>query len=363
MIDFTPLTDVVGDAGAAAVIGALLGLGFGVLAQRSQFCVRSAVLEANTGAPGKALSVWFAALGSAIAAVTFLVLWDGIAVEAVKLRTDPVGLSGAAIGGLLFGAGMILARGCASRHLVLAATGNLRSWVTFGVFALTVAATIWGPLSPFQSAISGLWVLSPNYSDGLAALGLGGEVAIAAGIAIVLAAIVLAVRQRHVLAAAGGIGIGLLVAAGWALTTGLAGHTFEPTQIESLAFTAPAGNVIMALRAPFEAIAMFDTGFIPGVFAGAVVAAILFRAIKLQWFASVGDAVRYAVGAVLMGFGGVMALGCSVGSMSNAALMVTSSWVALVMIWVGASLAYQLIDAPATTSGQLPVASDVAPAR
>ena len=86
-------------------------------------------------------------------------MMGAIALEAIAVRINPVSLSGALFGGLLFGAGMVLARGCASRHLVLAASGNVRSVVTFAIFAVAALAAISGPLAPLRQAISSLWMI------------------------------------------------------------------------------------------------------------------------------------------------------------------------------------------------------------
>ena len=346
MIDFTPLTDRFGDAGAAVVIGALVGLAFGLLAQRSGFCARSAVIGIARGSSSPALLVWLAALGSGVVLAMLAIGAELISLEAVRLRAEPASLSGAIVGGVLFGVGMVLARGCASRHLVLAASGNLRAIVTFGLFAAVALATIAGPLVPVRQALSGLWMIGPQSNDAAALVGLSSGLVTALG-GLVLAGVVLIalLRGRSRLAVAGGALVGAVIVAGWVLTSGLAGHTFEPTQVETAAFTAPAANVLRYLSAPSEMALTFDVGLIPGAFIGALVAAVLFGDFRLQWFASARDAVRYAGGAVLMGFGGVLAIGCTVGSLGNAVLMITSSWAALIAILIGGIVADRLVDA------------------
>jgi len=267
----------------------------------------------------------------------------------VQLRTSPVGLSGAAIGGLLFGAGMILARGCASRHLVLAATGNLRAWVTFAVFSIVALASISGPLAPLRRALTGLLAVHPSNADVLALAGLSASAGIAIGAAIIVAAVALGLYRGKLAAVAAGLGVGLSIAAGWALTSALAGLTFEPTQVETLAFTAPSANFAATIASAKawsgDWLWTFDLGLIPGVFFGALLAGLIFRELEFQWFASLLASVRYLAGAALMGLGGVSALGCTIGSIGNAALMITSSWVALVAIWVGAAVTHRLVDA------------------
>ena len=105
---------VVLSAGAAA-----MGVVFGFAAQRSRFCARAAVIETAEGRLGERFCVWFLAFASALVAVQALALSGGLDRAATRFIGQPGSLSGAIVGGLLFGAGMILTRGCASRLLIL----------------------------------------------------------------------------------------------------------------------------------------------------------------------------------------------------------------------------------------------------
>jgi uncharacterized protein len=346
MIDFTPLTDRFGDAWATAIVGALIGLCFGIFAQRSRFCLRSAAIEVGRGTPGQAVLVWLVTLGAGVALAAVASDAGLISLEAIRLRAEPASLSGAVVGGLLFGVGMVLARGCASRHLVLAATGNLRAWVTFGLFAVVALATISGPLAPVRQMIGAAWMIGPQSNDVAALAGLDRHIVAASGVVLVFGVGAVSIaRGTGRLAVVGGALVGATIVAGWILTSALAGHTFEPTPVKSASFTAPAANLLRYMAAPASSAVTFDIGLIPGAFMGALVAAGLFREIKLHWFASAADAVRYVAGAVLMGFGGVLAIGCTVGALSNAVLMITASWVALAAMAIGGVLADRVLDA------------------
>lgn len=337
MLDFTPVTDRLGDAGAAILVGALVGALFGSLAQRSRFCLRAAVHEvARTEYRGR-LGLWLAAVGAAIAATQLLTGAGLIDTFAVRALNEGPSLSGALLGGLLFGGGMMLANGCASRHLVLAGTGNLRALVVFALFAITAAATIQGPLAPLQQVIAGAWRLESGAGNALSAMGHGASTGIAAGAGVLAIGLWLAVRANELASRiAAGLGVGLVIALGWYLTTALSRHTFDPTPVESAAFTAPAAHVAALIVAPGKVPLGFDTGFLPAVLLGAFVTALWSREFRVAWFPSVALAARYAVGAALMGFGGVLAIGCSVGGLANASVMITASMVALLAMWAGA---------------------------
>ncbi len=320
MVDFAVWAERLGDAGAAAAVGAIMGLAFGFAAQRTGFCARSAFIDVGRGRTSRALPVWLAGFGSALASGA--VLSGAITQTAIPLKVDPASVSGAVAGGVLFGAGMVLARGCASRHLILAGTGNLRSWVTIVVFAAVALAAIAGPLAAIRRAVTGLWTIPPAQNELTAALGGLTIAPLAIGLTAVLAAIAMAFANRTGrVAVFGGAGIGLLVTIGWVLTSRLAGQTFEPTQVETVAFTAPAANALALALSGGERTLSFDIGLVPAVVIGAA-AASLFGGFRLQWFGSAQAAIRYVAGAALMGFGGVMALGCTVGALGNAALSI-----------------------------------------
>jgi hypothetical protein len=79
------------------------------------------------------------------------------------------------------------------------------------------------------------------------------------------------------------------------------------------------------------------------VLLGALLAAAASNEFRLQWFASAASATRYGAGAVMMGFGGVLAIGCSVGGVANAALMISASLLALGAMWVGGLVAGRIL--------------------
>lgn len=345
MIDFAPLMETLGDAGAATAVGAALGLAFGFVAQRSRFCLRSASIEVAEGRPSVATAVWLAAFGAAILACAVATINGAIATQSIMIKVNPASLSGALAGGAMFGIGMVLARGCASRHLVLAATGNLRAWVTIGLFATIALATISGPLALLRRAMSGLLVIRPATNDAVALAGLTDTAAVALGaLALAVAASIAFVARRGALAMIGGAIIGGVLAIGWVVMSALASQTFETTTIATVSFTAPLAHLLSDAGSAFATHVGFDGGLVGGVVVGAALAAILFGEFRVQWFPSLRAAVRYLLGAVLMGVGGVLALGCSVGTLSNTALMVTTSWAALAAMWVGAMATHRLVD-------------------
>jgi uncharacterized membrane protein YedE/YeeE len=149
----------------------------------------------------------------------------------------------------------------------------------------------------------------------------------------------------------GGIGTGLMVAAGWWFTYTIANESFQVVQVQGLTFSGPSAEWLMrVLTAPSSPIG-FDFGLLPGVFAGSFLGAMIGRDLKLECFRD-GDysMPRYVIGAVLMGFGSMLAGGCAVGAgMTGGAIFALTAWLALVGMWLGAGITDRLLDSPATT--------------
>ncbi|MCW5635457.1 MAG: YeeE/YedE family protein [Rubrivivax sp.] len=324
-----------------------LGVAFGFLAQRSRFCLRSAVIEFARRHGGGKLTVWLFAFAASLIGTQALVLagaFDSSQARQIAMRGS---LSGAAVGGALFGVGMILARGCASRLLVLAAQGNLRSVLSGLVFAVVAQASWSGLLAPQRLAISEWWTIDGGGArDLIAGTGIGHMGALAFGAVWLAAALWWARRQRVPAWGWGGaLGVGLVVAGAWGFTQAVALASFDPVGVHSLTFAGPSAEVLThVLFAPDKPVG-FDVGLVVGVFAGSFLAAALFGELKLEGFHSGASMRRYLVGAVLMGFGAMLAGGCAVGAgLSGASVFTVTAWVTLACMWAAAALTDRLLD-------------------
>ncbi len=357
-MDLTALFDVTGEAGAAALIGLAAGLVFGVGAQRSRFCLRAAVIEFVRLNIGVRMAVWLLVFTAAIAFTQGLIRLDLLDVSEARQLASRGSLSGAIVGGLIFGAGMILTRGCASRLLVLSATGNLRALLSGLIFAVTAQASLHGQLSPLREWIAGLWTIQGFESRHLLALaGLGSDLGPAIGLAWFALAIGFAwlVRVRIAIFA-GACVVGAAVAFGWASTYALSRQAFEQIPVESITFSGPSADTLMFVLNPPGGALDFDIGLVPGVFLGAFIAAWLAGELKLQGFRSGQAMRRYVAGAVLMGFGGMLAGGCAVGAgITGGSVFAVTAWVTLAAMWLAAGVTDALVDRRAEDTGELPV--------
>jgi uncharacterized protein len=342
------LIDLLGEAGAISAAGLAIGVAFGFFAQRSRFCLRAAVIEFARGTREGKLTVWLFAFATAVLATQLFILAGWLDVSEARQLASRGSLSGAAIGGLMFGVGMVLARGCSSRLLVLAAQGNLRALLSGLVFAVTAQAAMTGILSPARQAITGWWTIDGGSARDLIAItGIGHGGAALFGAAWLVAALVWARRQRvHFWGWLGAVGVGLMVAVAWLVTYRISRAAFDSViPIQALSFTGPSADVLMLVLTPAGQALKFDIGLVPGVFIGSFLSALLWRELRLEGFQGGAAMRRYIAGAVLMGFGGMLAGGCAVGAgVSGASVFTLTAWVTLFGLWIGAAVTDRLVD-------------------
>ncbi len=339
--------DSIGESNAVALAGLIVGLVFGIAAQRSRFCLRAATVEFARGNIGPKTAVWLLTFATALFWTQGAIFLDVLSLNESRMLAIPGSISGAIIGGLIFGAGMVLARGCSGRLLVLAATGNLRAVVSGLVFAVAAQMSLNGFLAPLRNYLAGLWI-TPNGSNIhiLTALGLPDGSGIVIGAGFTIYALYVAYQNRvskRILFMASGVGFA--VALGWFLTYSLASSSFDPVQIESATFTGPSADTLMFFLNRNAALD-FDIGLIPGVFIGAFLAAAWAKELKLQGFQNGECMRRYLTGAAMMGFGGMLAGGCAIGAgVTGGSAFALTAWLALLFFWIGAAIMDRLVQA------------------
>ncbi|MBS1144938.1 MAG: YeeE/YedE [Proteobacteria bacterium] len=346
-MDLASLIETLGEQTTVVLSGLLIGTLFGAFAQRSRFCLRSAVVEFWNRQGCAKLAVWLFAFASAVTVTQLAISLGWLDVSQARQLAATGSLSGALIGGLLFGIGMILARGCSSRMLVLAANGNLRALLTGLVFAVAAQASLNGVLSPLRTTITGWWTIAGGAErDLLVSLHMGHLGGLAFGLAWLVAAIYCARRAKiSRREAAGGCGVGIMIALAWAVTYQIGSQSFEIIPVQSLSFTGPSADMLMLVLSPPGQPWDFDIGLVPGVVLGSFLAALWGRELKLEGFKDGRSMSRYITGALCMGFGGMLAGGCAVGAgVSGAAIFALTAWLALIGMWLGAGLTDRLVD-------------------
>ena len=340
-----------GEVGAAAVIGVTVGVLFGVSAQRSKFCLRAAAVEFTRGAMGEKVAIWLLCFSTALFWTQLFQVTGFATVDQSRVVTGVGSLSGAILGGLMFGAGMIMARGCSGRQLVLAAGGNLRALLTGLVFAVTAQMAFHGVLSPLRETLAAVWTTGGPNIEISALVGGGPFFGVGLGALFSALALVVAWRNRVSLRVLTfGSGVGFAVGMGWLLTSQLAMQAFEPTPIESLTFSGPSADTLMALLVR-DGAADFGVGLVAGVFLGAFVSALLSGEAKFEGFDGAPAMRRHLTGGVLMGFGAMLAGGCAIGAgVTGTSALSMTHWIALFCMWVGAAVADTVLDRPRTAA-------------
>lgn len=362
-MDLEFFADRFGDDWTLLIGGGIIGALFGAFAQQSRFCLRAAAVEFSRGHIGGKLAIWLIVFSTAIAGTMLLSEQGLFTASETRQLASPQSLSGAAIGGLLFGMGMILGRGCSSRLLVLSATGNLRALLSGLVFAVVAQASLRGFLSPVREALAKpLTTLSIGSNDLLALSGVSEE--LAGGLVVIGLAASLGLafwRKTGLWITIAAVAVGACIPLAWWFTNAMASISFEPVQLEALSFTGPSADTLMLFLSPPGTMIDFDVGLVPGVFIGAFLAAWLTGELKLQGFHG-GDAMRrYLAGAALMGFGGMLAGGCAVGAgVTGASVFALTAWVTLLSIWIAAVATDWLLDRKLTEP--LAGAGGIAPA-
>lgn len=322
----------------------ILGVGFGILAERTRFCLRRGLVGEDRRA---ALGVWLTALAFALLGTQAAVAMDWISFGDHRFLASNLPVAAIVIGGALFGAGMVLTRGCVSRLTVLTGSGNLRALTVLAIFAVVAHATLKGVLAPIRTTLAEV-TLPLGETTSLAALPGGAALWTA-----LLAAAALAYAARsgnRWQALVGGALIGLLVPLGWVGTGFILYDDFDPIAMESLAFTSTWSDTLFWTVASTSIPAGFGVGLVGGVLAGAFVSSLAAGRFQWQSFSSPSETGRYLAGASLMGVGGVLAGGCTVGAgLSGVPTLSIAALLALAAIVAGALLTNAVLaSAPRT---------------
>jgi uncharacterized membrane protein YedE/YeeE len=333
------------DTASIVILSALvIGLVYGSVGLLSGFCLMSGMRGWLAEGDGRLIRTYALAIGMAVAATQLLAAAGTVDIgKSIYLQptfSAPVMF----FGGLLFGYGMVLANGCGSRALVLLGRGNLRSFVVVVVLAIFAQMTLKGLIAPARIALAGATQTTATANSVpalLAAAGLSGTAARMLAASIVSAALIIfafahPAFRRSPGQIAAGVVVGLLVAAGWFATGYLGADDFNPTPVTSLTFIAPIADALQYLMLSTGSTLNFGIVTVFGVFAGSLVTSLATGRFQLEGFRSPRHMLRSGGGAALMGTGGVLALGCSIGQgLTGFSTLALASLIAVAGIFVG----------------------------
>jgi uncharacterized protein len=344
-----------------------LSLVFGAIAQRTHFCTMGAVSDVVTMGDWTRMRMWAMAVGVAMIGFGALVATGAVDPGKTLYASSRFLWLSALVGGALFGFGMVLASGCGSKTLVRIGAGNLKSLVVFVVMGVAAFATLKGITAVLRVgsvdrvavefagvATVPAWVASVSGASlGLASVAL----ALALGSSLILWAL-LGRSSRAFDNLLGGVGIGTVIVVMWWVSGHLGYVAEHPETLESaflatnsgraeaLSFVSPMAYALDWLMFFSDAGKTLTVGIVSvvGVVLGSAAYAVVTRTFRWEGFGNVEDTANHLGGAMLMGVGGVTAMGCTIGQgVSGLSTLSLTSMVAVAAILAGAfsALKYQ----------------------
>lgn len=341
-----------------------LGLVFGGIAQRTHFCTMGAIADIVNFGDWTRMRMWVLAIAVALVGTQVLAAVGLVDVGKSIYGTPRLIWLSHLVGGLLFGFGMVLASGCGSKTLVRIGGGSLKSLVVFLVLAVTAYMTLKGLFAVFRvarlDAVSATFAGSQDL-PGLVARASGQTLAAAHAFAAVLGGAVLLgfvfarrdfLRWEPVL---GGLVVGAVILGGWWVSGRLGYVAEDPNtlqeafvatnsgRMESFSFVSPLAYTLelLMLWSDKSKIVTFGIAAVLGTIVGSAAVALATRQFRWEGFRDAEDTANHLVGGALMGFGGVTALGCTIGqglsglstlalgSLITTAAIVAGAWMAL----------------------------------
>ncbi len=329
---------------------------FGFIGSRTNFCTMGAVSDAVSMGDYTRMRMWSLAAGVAVFAMGVFAFF-GLVDPLKSIYTSPRVLwASYAVGGLMFGIGMVLASGCGSKTLFRIGGGSLKSLVVFIVLGIAAFATLKGITAVLRvNTIDALAITLPTAQSLPVLLGASSPLT-ALGVAAAVGAVFVAfglwsADARSANALLGGVGIGACIAAMWFVSGKLGYLVEDPNTLqeafiatnsgraESLSFVSPLAYTLDWLMFFSDKSKVLTIGIVSvvGTVVGSAISAFTTRSFRWESFSSVEDMGNHLAGAVLMGVGGVAALGCTVGQgLSGISTLAVGSFMATAFIILGA---------------------------
>ena len=356
----------------------------GAVAHKTNFCTMGAVSDwVNIGDTGR-MRAWLLAMAVALLGVLILEATGVLVLPPDTFppyRTANFAWLRYVLGGVMFGIGMTLGSGCGNKTLVRIGGGNVKSVMVLVIAATGAYLMLWGDIKGegFFEVVFNSWMAPTAINlieHGIPSQELSAVVAGVSGAQIgnlhfIIGGILVAGLLLFIFKSAdfrasfdnilGGLVVGLAVVAGWYVTGGPMGAAWKEyaelateipsrVNVQSYTFISPMGDSVRYLMSPsnyslinFGVVALF------GVIVGSFLYALLFRKFRVEWFASGKDFVTHAVGGVLMGFGGVLSMGCTIGqAVTGVSTLAIGSILTFLAIVFGSALTmkvqYYLMD-------------------
>lgn len=350
----------------------ILSVFFGAVARSSEFCPLGGVADfMQTGDNGR-LRMYLFAIATAILGMTLLEAFSIISVDSTRppYRMSQFRWAGYALGGFLFGIGMTLCRGCGMKNMINLGSGNLKAIVA--ILGMGSAAVLLLYVEGTFEALFLNWInpLTPDLAEHginhqdlgtLAASATGGSIdTLRTIIGLLVAAVLIfyAFRSHHFRGRTGnivgGLLIGLTIVGAFYLSGSALGAAAQEASdfmdqpqngmgIQSYTFIRPMGDLLYVIANPAGYLVTFGLVMFLGVGTGSVLLSLVTGGFRLQWFANPLEAVRYLAGGVLVGIGGILGMGCTLGQgLAGTSTLAAGSFINLASLLFGAWLGIRL---------------------
>lgn len=356
----------------------------GAVANKTNFCTMGAVSDwVNMGDTGR-MRAWLFAIAVALGGLLIL---EGTGIVVLPgdtfppYRTANFAWLRYALGGVMFGIGMTLGSGCGNKTCVRAGAGNLKSFVVLVIASIAAYYMLWGDVGGvgFYDLFFNSWIAPTTIDFASHGIGsqelsavIGGAIGaesatlhLVIGTVVSLALLAFVFRSKDFRGSfdniLGGAVVGLAVVAGWYITGGSLGQAWKdfadfaeqpPSRVavQSFTFISPMGDSVRYLLTPTKfGLINFGVTALAGVIVGSFVYALITRRFRIEWFANMNDFVKHVSGGLLMGVGGVLSMGCTIGQgITGFSTLAVGSILTFVSIVFGSALAmkvqYYMLD-------------------
>ncbi len=332
--------------GLFAFMGGLL---FGAVVQRTHFCTMGAIADLVLFQDWRRMRAWLLAIAVALLGSQALEAGGIVDLGQSLYRSSDLLWLGALLGGLLFGFGMTLTGGCSSRNIVRFGAGNLKSLIVLLVMGVVGYMTMNGLLALPRLQLEMIGGIAAEDQSLPGGLGLGQTATLALALVLGISLIVFCFKdekfRRSPKDMAAGLILGALIPFGWLVTGLLGADDFEPVPLASLSFVAPVSRGLIYLMTYPSSVISFGIAAVGGVLVGAFLMAKYTGEFRLEGFAGLDDLGRHLTGAVMMGVGGVLGLGCTIGQgISGVSTLAFGSFLTLTAIIGGGVLGVRYLE-------------------
>ncbi|MCG8272612.1 YeeE/YedE family protein [Aquamicrobium sp. NLF2-7] len=341
---------------------AFAGLGAGILlgfvARANHFCTMSALERMWYADDSRGVRTWMLAAATAMIVTQSLQALGMVDTQSSFYIHSSFAWVGAIAGGLAFGIGMALVGTCSFGALVRLGGGSLRSLIVLIVLGLAAMSAQKGLVAQARVALSDNHAIDLSEMGGqsigaLASWWSGHDLTLTIALVAGLAMLCWIFNERRYRSHTGsiltGLTIGLIITFGWWATTYASEHSFEVVQIEAGSFVVPVADTILHAITFTGVVPDYGVGLVLGVIGGAAACAAWKRDVRWEACDDARELGRHIAGGALMGFGGVFAMGCTIGQgVTGVSALAISAPLVLASIFLGAKLglAYLIEGSP-----------------